>query len=172
MPRREHTADQMMALLTLAQRIRRVRRHYKLSQAAFAKALGVSRSHLSEVERQKAKPAVEMVLGIRVAFPEVRADWLLVGEGPMLGGGASETKEHEPADLLAIDFIVDFLDDLLSTWASRLKRRERTEFTVLMWHVLRSAYAAARHNPTVSIEEAWAHAQSRARRVAKDILSP
>ncbi len=66
---------------TLGARIASVRGHLKLSQAEFSRKIAVSRSYLSEVENEKGKPSIEMVVGIATRFPEVNLDWLLTGEG-------------------------------------------------------------------------------------------
>ncbi len=65
--------------LDLGERIKEVRLERGLNQAEFAAQLGVSRSYLSEAERGKGKPSVEMLVGIATEYPEVSLRWLLTG---------------------------------------------------------------------------------------------
>ena len=67
--------------ISLGGRIGAVRAREKLSQAAFSRRLGVSQSYLSEVENDKSKPSVEMIIGIAMGFPKVGMKWLLTGIG-------------------------------------------------------------------------------------------
>lgn len=66
-------------MLGLGQRIKDVRLKQGLTQAEFAARLGVSRSYLSEAERGKSKPSVEMLVGIAGQFGDVSLRWLLTG---------------------------------------------------------------------------------------------
>lgn len=69
------------ALLSLGERIRQARKASGYGQRAFAAAVGVSQSYLSEVERGKTKPSVEIIIGIASCCPEISLDWLLTGLG-------------------------------------------------------------------------------------------
>lgn len=73
---------QMTQAELIARRIREVRKIAELNQTEFAKIIGVSRSYLSEVEALKAKPSVEMIVGIANQFPHLASPyWLLLGYG-------------------------------------------------------------------------------------------
>ncbi len=72
-------------------RIKAVRKHVGMTQHVFAKAIGVSRSYLAEVERGKGKPSLEMIVGIADKFPQISRDWLLTGQGDMLREGRETT---------------------------------------------------------------------------------
>ncbi len=66
----------------LALRIRSVRDKMGLTQKEFSEKIGVSRSYLSEVEGNKGKPSIEMIIGVVSAFPNIRSEWLLTGGVP------------------------------------------------------------------------------------------
>jgi DNA-binding XRE family transcriptional regulator len=78
-------ADEIAASLTktgsLGERIKILRTIYCEKQGDFAKWIGVSRSYLSEVENEKGKPSIEMVVGIANSFTFINNNWLLTGEG-------------------------------------------------------------------------------------------
>ena len=61
-----------------------------LSQTDFAHQLGVSPGFVSDVVRAVKRPGVEFLIGIHRAF-RISIDWLLLGEGTMLGGAGIQT---------------------------------------------------------------------------------
>ena len=63
----------------VGRRVREVRLLHNLSQAAFASRLGVSQGFVSDAERGKSKPSVEMLIGIANEFPDISLRWLLTG---------------------------------------------------------------------------------------------
>ena len=67
----------------LTKRILAVRKSVGLTQRVFADKLGVSPGYLAQVETNRGKPSIEMVLGIAEQFPVISRDWLLTGEGLM-----------------------------------------------------------------------------------------
>ncbi|MCA9774747.1 MAG: helix-turn-helix transcriptional regulator [Myxococcales bacterium] len=75
------------SILSLADRMKGIRRWTKMTQQEFADALGVSQGYVSDIELHKAKPNLAMVLSVPRAFPEVRIEWLMTGLGSMLVGG-------------------------------------------------------------------------------------
>ena len=85
----------------LGGRISEVRAAEGLSQAEFARRVGVSRSYLSEVENEKGKAPLELIVGIATAFPRVSLKWLLTGEGSKEGEGVGSFEQwtHELAAL-------------------------------------------------------------------------
>ncbi|MBF0392303.1 MAG: helix-turn-helix transcriptional regulator [Alphaproteobacteria bacterium] len=74
-------ANSMKKSGSLGERIRIVRFIYDMKQSEFADYLGVSRSYLSEVENEKGKPSIEMVVGIAHYFIYLNGNWLLTGDG-------------------------------------------------------------------------------------------
>lgn len=54
------------------------------SQKEFAEKVGVSPSAISSLFSKRGnKPGLEMLQKIAVAYPEIRLDWLLIGQQPM-----------------------------------------------------------------------------------------
>jgi len=65
----------------IGSRIREARRLAGLTQGEFGKLAGVSQSYLSEVERDLAKPSIEILTGLSKHCPGLNLHWLLTGEG-------------------------------------------------------------------------------------------
>lgn len=63
---------------TLGERIRRIRKTNQLSQKQFANIIGVSQGTLSELEKNKYKPSIDIIIGIQHNF-KVELEWLVNG---------------------------------------------------------------------------------------------
>ena len=85
MPKQSHAQDPGNELQTLPTRMAQVIAHAGISQAELARRVGVSPGFASDVLRGVKRPGVEMLLGLHKAFG-VSIDWLLTGEGTMIGG--------------------------------------------------------------------------------------
>ena len=68
-----------------AARLTHVISHTGLSQAEFARRLGVSAGFTSDAARGLKKPGAEFLHAVRTVF-RVSIDWLLTGDGTMHGG--------------------------------------------------------------------------------------
>jgi len=79
----------------LSNRIRKLRQKKGLSQEIFAKALGVSRSHISTIETGAARPSKQLTKSICREFG-VREEWLL--EGKNLLGEEDKLSNNEIDD--------------------------------------------------------------------------
>ena len=66
-------------MLTIAQRIKAIRKARKLSQKDFAQNLGVNQGHISRVETETANPSKQLLKSICREF-KVREEWLLEGK--------------------------------------------------------------------------------------------
>lgn len=90
MPKAKKSGGELLPLFgsdrSLGLRIKSVRLYEQMNQSEFADALGVSQGYLSEVERDKGKPTIEMVVGISQCFSEIDPGWLLNGQGNMVRG--------------------------------------------------------------------------------------
>ena len=64
------------------ERINKLRSINSLNQKEFSEKLGISRSHLSEIESGKSLPS-EMLLRLLCLTFNVNPNWLLTGEGEM-----------------------------------------------------------------------------------------
>ena len=61
-------------------RIKELRKNKKLTQTEFSSLANTSQSYLSEVENEKGKATVDMIIGIAIAFKDISLRWLLTGE--------------------------------------------------------------------------------------------
>ncbi len=91
------------------ERLRKLLASEQLSSSAFADIIGVQRSSISHLLAGRNKPSYDFLIKTLEAFPGLRADWLLLGEGSMykedfnpsgtvLSGGKSENKTEEKDD--------------------------------------------------------------------------
>ncbi|MFD1780797.1 helix-turn-helix domain-containing protein [Fredinandcohnia salidurans] len=71
-------------MLTLGNRIKYVRKTNKLNQVEFAKLIGVSQGTLSEIEKGKYNPSLEIIISIHKNF-KVDLEWLLVNSNEVNG---------------------------------------------------------------------------------------
>lgn len=69
---------------SLGERVKEVRKYYKLTQNEFAEKLGVSREYVSRLENGKENPSYNTLLSFDVFF-NVSQDWLTTGNGKMFG---------------------------------------------------------------------------------------
>lgn len=77
--------DLEMELAGFGPRLGQVIAYLQLSQSEFARRVGVSPGFVSEMARGNKRPGAEFLLAVRKVFG-VSTDWLLTGEGTMLGG--------------------------------------------------------------------------------------
>ena len=90
--------------LWYSQKISELRKHLGLSQAAFAKKLGVSGAAIGQLERGESKSPSADLLGALTSMLSVNLDWLLNNEGPMLksdqnSAGSQNNLSYEPGGL-------------------------------------------------------------------------
>lgn len=76
----------------IADRMLMVRNHLNLTQTEFAEAIGISRSHLADIETYRTEASLRAVIGVirmdLVLGPRARPidpRWLLFGDGAMFG---------------------------------------------------------------------------------------
>ena len=176
MPPKEGEAEGIKALRELAARLRAVRRHYELTQQEFARRLGVSRSHLSEVEVNQAKPATDILIGIPRAFPEISAEWLLTGAGPMTAGVPAEARDLEAISELATRTAMTVMDLINQQRKHRrgfaLSDEEVSTLLLLIPQVFRTAYFAAMRRPGTTHNDALRTASEKANMVGKALALP
>lgn len=65
-------------------RIRKIMEYSRLGQQGFSDQVGLSKSVISKVVREKANAGMKVVFQVLDAFPEVNADWLIRGRGEMI----------------------------------------------------------------------------------------
>lgn len=80
--------------MTFGEKIRKLRKEKKLSQAELAKVIGMNANHLSRLERGVGLPSAEILKGLAVAL-EVSVDYLLSDEDTQ--GPVAEVKIRNKA---------------------------------------------------------------------------
>lgn len=56
----------------------------ELTPGKFADEIGVERSTMSHIKSDRSKPSLDMAQKVLERYPEVSAEWLILGRGPML----------------------------------------------------------------------------------------
>lgn len=79
----------------MIERIRQLISEQALTSAAFADKLGVPRSTISHILSGRNRPSLEMVYKILDAFPELRTEWLVRGEGLMYAGQVTAPEQGD-----------------------------------------------------------------------------
>ena len=95
-------------------RIKQLFEYYKLSTYEANNRLGYSRtSKLYKVLKNEVRPGYETIVDLLASFPEVSADWLLMGQGPMLRAGATDAAKPVLAQYQVVrgDKVVVTVDD-------------------------------------------------------------
>ncbi len=64
-----------------------------ISSTRLADQIGVQRSSISHIVSGRNKPSYDFIYKLLQHFPQVSARWLIMGQGPMYGGGP----EKEPS---------------------------------------------------------------------------
>ena len=81
-------------------RIREVMQKANLSQQDFAAKLGVSPASISNIFIGRTNPTITHASAVHKAFPEVRMEWLLFGEGEMTEGANFDDLTSSEQDVL------------------------------------------------------------------------
>lgn len=79
--------------------IKRVMKANDLSATQFADEIGIQRSSVSHVLSGRNKPSLDFMLKIKLRYPELNLDWLLLGEGQMLEKDSLETKNQKEEEI-------------------------------------------------------------------------
>ncbi len=65
-------------------RINSILQFYNTNSSKFAEEIGVQKSSISHVLSGRNKPSLDFIQKILKAFPEINADWLILGKGKMI----------------------------------------------------------------------------------------
>jgi DNA-binding XRE family transcriptional regulator len=76
--------------MNLKERIAQVIAYSELSSSEFADEVEVQRSSISHITSGRNKPSLDFLIKIKSRFPELKWEWLIEGEGKMLGDGTEE----------------------------------------------------------------------------------
>lgn len=96
------------AIIEIGERIKNARKTLQLQQKEMADALGVSASHLSEIESGKANPNADVILKISETY-DISVEFIIRGRGKMFYDADGRIK-HESFDF---NTAVDTLDKLI-----------------------------------------------------------
>ena len=91
-----------------------------LTNADFAKKIGISTSSLSHIFSGRNNPSLDVVMCIHKACPYVNLYWLLYGEGEMEGG--SENPEPNSGDWLPLQSSENLQNPKINYESKRLKQ--------------------------------------------------
>lgn len=86
----------------------------QMNMSEFAKFAGISKSTMSFI-KQGREPSMQVIKSIKAAFPKVRYDWLISGEGSMYGEGVEHQEESGSGgevDLFSNEHIFDDVDSV------------------------------------------------------------
>ena len=150
-------------------RIKQLFDHYKLSTYEANNRLGYSRtSKLYKVLKNEVRPGYETIVDLLASFPEVSADWLLMGHGPMLRAGVMAAAKPDLAlhQMVRGDKVVVTVDD------------KGKENTVLVPIPAQAGYSVS-HNEAVYLQQfgtykipGFERGEFRAFEVAGDSMAP
>lgn len=98
--------------MTLGSRLIKLRRAHKRSQDEIGEICGVTKSSVSQWESDSTSPDIAKLLLLREKF-EFSLDWLLTGNGVMIGGAYTENERlkcalalMEPLPAYALDHVI------------------------------------------------------------------
>lgn len=117
-----------MSMSTIGQRIKELRKHYKLNQTTFGKAVGVSYGHISNIESGKDNPSDSLIRLIAIEYC-ANENWIKTGDGEMLN--QTFTQEHLSLNDSINDVISELAEILTSSSVSI-----RTEQVSIMCSIL------------------------------------
>ena len=79
-----------------------------LTPGKFADEIGVERSTMSHIKSDRSKPSLDMAQKVLECYPEVSAEWLILGRGPMF----KQTNDSRELDLFSHMGINDSKSDV------------------------------------------------------------
>lgn len=79
----------------MKERIQLLLDHFKLSSAQFAESIGVQRSSISHILSGRNNPSYDFLIKTLLYFSEINAEWLLLGNNPMLKSQLSQNPKEE-----------------------------------------------------------------------------
>jgi transcriptional regulator with XRE-family HTH domain len=133
----------------MVERIKKLLQKQNLTPSQFAAEVGVQRSAVSHLLSGRNKPSLDFMLKVKRHFPEIRLDWLLLGEGRMMETAKKvETEVPKVAqDLFAVEKEVEQKSDEEIKDETGLKEME------LPYHLLKSEDAPVYGNPKSGIAQ-------------------
>lgn len=71
-------------------RILELMNQYQLSESALSRSIGFKPQAINNIKNKKNKPSLDLITSVIEKFPEISIEWLLLGNGNMMKGDASE----------------------------------------------------------------------------------
>jgi len=68
----------------MTDRINKILRFYKINSSKFAEEIGVQKSSISHVLSGRNKPSLDFIQKLLKVYPDINADWLIMGKGKMM----------------------------------------------------------------------------------------
>lgn len=96
---------------SLGSRVKQIRQHYGYSQSTFGSMLGVSPSHISNVEGDKENPSKTLILLMSHVFC-IRYDWIESGAGEKYSLEMAEQVHTLKEMIKARDALWDMVDSM------------------------------------------------------------
>ena len=84
----------MLDNTTIRDRIKLIIIKTSLNDNAFAKRIGVTQSVIASMFKRETEPSAKVIVNILHSFPEISAEWLLRGTGPMLLSDSREVRSE------------------------------------------------------------------------------
>lgn len=106
--------------MTQGERVKLLRKELGLSQEEFGNKLGVVKSSISDLEKDKRKPTEQMAKSICRTF-NVDYFWLTEGTGEMF----VKIKKESPLNMLSEDYDINELDKLVILKYLQLSKEDR-----------------------------------------------
>lgn len=94
----------------IGERVKKARKFLELTQAEFSSKLGVSRSHISNIENGNEFPSHSVILLMSAIFP-IDLDWLQSGTGQMI---SNENKEELQKNKNDFENVINELKDVFN----------------------------------------------------------
>ena len=111
---------------TLKDRIKEIRKYYKLNQEEFGEKIGVSRYVIVNIELDRVEPK-ELIINHICDIYSINKEWLLTGQGSML----KETKTSLLKSL-ALEYDLDDIDISIIKNYMDLSKQQRQSFIAML----------------------------------------
>ena len=95
----------------------------ELTFGKFADEIGVERSTMSHIKSDRSKPSLDMAQKVLERYPEVSAEWLILGRGPMF----RQTNDSQELDLFSQIGLNDSKSEVISDKVEPIQATTSTE---------------------------------------------
>lgn len=111
----------------MVDRIKQIMEMCDSTPAQFATELGINRSNLTHVFSGRNQPSLDLTRKILETFPEIKAEWLIMGTGPMTRSDELKMNKVQIEESAADQPLVDDSLDKKDSEKSVEKLEERSE---------------------------------------------